>query len=74
LPAHFDKTSRDRNFMAIIVNDINSKHPKYFFKNTFSKKVVSQINLSDFVLFKVYENPVKTWQPYYNNIEVYKVK
>jgi hypothetical protein len=24
LPAHFDKTSRDRNFMAIIVNDINS--------------------------------------------------
>ena len=74
LPAHFDNTSRDRNFMAIIVNDINSKHPKYFLKNTFSKKVVSQINLSDFVLFKVYENPVKTWQPYYNNIEVYKLK
>jgi hypothetical protein len=73
LPANFD-SSGVKDFMALTVNNLTGKSPKYFLKNSYNKKIVSSINLSDFAVFKVFGNPVKTWQPYYNNIIVYKLK
>ncbi|MCJ8153124.1 hypothetical protein MKJ01_05015 [Chryseobacterium sp. SSA4.19] len=73
-PTSFKVHDRSQNFMGISVNDTKENN-LFYIKNTLDKKVADSLeDQKDLVKLKSFDNPVKTWQPMYDSVTVYRLK
>jgi len=73
LPTHFLTKDRTQAFLAL---HVDSRNEDYIFKfrNTLDRTIIDSLKESELNKIKSYPNPIKTWQPQYDSITVYKLK
>lgn len=72
-PTHFQIRDKTQGFMGIDINNVNADNVIYL-RNTLDKKIVDSLDEKDLVKIKSYPNPIKTWQPQYDSVTVYRLK
>ncbi|ASK30727.1 hypothetical protein CEY12_11635 [Chryseobacterium sp. T16E-39] len=72
LPSGFQKKGPIKFIGIEAVNE--NDRVSYAMRSSFLKRNVSKINLEDFNLVKTFSNPLKVWQPDYDNVMLLKLK
>lgn len=72
-PTHFLNKSKEQGFFGLTINNMNDENVIYV-KNSIRKSVIDSVNEKDLKKIKSYSNPLKTWQPQYDSITIYKLK
>ncbi|WP_265427397.1 hypothetical protein [Chryseobacterium sp. YIM B08800] len=72
-PTHFFTKHETQGFLAL---HVDSRTEDYVFKirNTLNRTIIDSLKESELNKIKSYANPIKTWQPQYDSITVYKLK
>ncbi|WP_159477139.1 hypothetical protein [Chryseobacterium sp. 18068] len=72
-PTHFLTKHKTQGFLAL---HVDSRNENYIFKvrNTLNRTIIDSLKESELDKIKSYANPIKTWQPQYDSITVYKLK
>lgn len=73
LPTHFLTKDGTQAFLALHVDNRNEDYI-FKFRNTLDRTIIDSLKESELNKIKSYPNPIKTWQPQYDSITVYKLK
>ncbi|MGI9653481.1 hypothetical protein [Chryseobacterium sp. RLHN22] len=72
-PTDFIIKAPEQSFLALRVNNLSDNYI-FSLRNTLKRTTIDSLKESDLNKIKSYPNPIKTWQPGYDSITIYKLK